>query len=80
MAGPFNFGALLPMLDPGSFLAMFLGSISVFVLWQLSVCAIGLSVLYRRSAGGVTTGLILVYLAIAAAVTAVVSSFIGGNR
>ena len=33
MAGPFNFGVLVPMLDPGSFLALFLGGVSVFVLW-----------------------------------------------
>jgi hypothetical protein len=80
MAGPFNFGALAPMLDPGSFLAMFLGSISVFVLWQLAVCAIGLAVLYSRSAGRVTAGLTTVYLALAAVITGLISSFAGGNR
>ena len=80
MAGPFNFGVLLPMLDPGSFLALFLGGISVFVLWQLAVCAIGLAVLYSRSAGRVTAGLTASYLVIAAVVTGVISSFMGGNR
>jgi hypothetical protein len=80
MAGPFNFGALLPMLDPGGFLAMFLGSISVFVLWQLAVCGIGLAVLYKRTVGGVTLGLITVYLVVAAAVVGVISSFTGGSR
>ena len=80
MAGPFNFGVLLPMLDPGSFLAMFLGGIGVFVLWQLAVCAIGLAVLYSRRVGRVTAGLITAYLAIAAAITGVFSSFMGGNR
>jgi hypothetical protein len=77
MAGPFNFGVLLPMLDPGSFLAMFLGSVGVFVLWQLAVCAIGLAVLYSRSAGRVTAGLITAYLLLAAAITGVISSFTG---
>ena len=80
MAGPFNFGVLVPMLDPGGFLAMFLGGISVFVLWQLSVCAIGLAVLYSRSAGRVTAGLITVYLVLAAVITGVISSLMGGNR
>jgi hypothetical protein len=80
MAGPFNLGALAPMLDPGSFLAMFLGSIGVFVLWQLSVCAIGLAVLYHRRTGPVTAGLVAVYLVLAGAVTALISSFMGGNR
>ena len=80
MAGPFNFGVLVPMLDPDSFPAMFLGGISVFVLWQLSVCAIGLAVLYSRSAGRVTAGLITVYLVLAALITGVISSLMGGNR
>jgi hypothetical protein len=79
MAGPFNLGALLPMLDPGSFLARFLGGISVFTLWQLVVTAIGLGVLYRRRSGKIATGLIVAYLVIAAVVTAVISSFAGGN-
>ena len=80
MAGPFNFGVLVPMLDPNGFLAMFLGSISVFVLWQLAICAIGLAVLYSRSAGRVTAGLITTYLVIAAGITGIVSSFMGGSR
>jgi hypothetical protein len=80
MAGPFNFGALVPMLDPGSFLAMFLGGVSVFVLWQLAVCGIGLAVLYSRKAGPVIGGLIALYLVIAAAITGIISSFAGGNR
>ena len=79
MAGPFNFGALVPMLDPGSFLAMYLGSIGVFVLWQLAVCAIGLAALYSRSVGRVTAGLITTYLVLAAVITGAISSFMGGN-
>jgi hypothetical protein len=80
MAGPFNFGVLVPMLDQNSFLAMFLGSISVFVLWQLAVCAIGLAVLYSRNTGRVTAGLIATYLVLAGVITGIVSSFMGGNR
>jgi hypothetical protein len=77
MAGPFNLGALLPMLDPGSFLAMFLGGISVFALWQIAVAAIGLGVLYNRRASRIATGLIVAYLLLAAAVAAVFSSVMG---
>jgi Yip1 domain len=79
MAGPFNFGALVPMLDPGSFLAMYLGIISVFVLWQLAVCGIGLAVLYARKTGGVTAGLIATYLVLGAVIAGAISSFTGGN-
>jgi hypothetical protein len=46
--GPFNLGALAPMVEEGSRLARFLGNISVFSLWGAFVTATGLSVLYRR--------------------------------
>ena len=80
MAGPLKLGVVVAMVDAGGLPAMFLGGISVFVLWQLSVCAIGLAVLYSRSAGRVTAGLITVYLVLAAAITGVISSLMGGNR
>jgi hypothetical protein len=79
-AGPFNFGALLPMLEPGGFAASFLSGIGVFTLWQLVVTAIGLAVLYRRRTGNIAIGLIVAYLVITAVVTAVFSSFMGGTR
>jgi len=60
--GPFNLGALVPMLDETSRLARFLGNISVFSLWGAFVTATGLSVLYRRKMGGI----LIVVLAIVA--------------
>lgn len=80
MSGPFNLGALVPMLEPGSFVAAFLGGISVFTLWQLAVCGIGLATLYSRQAGRVTAGLITFYLVLAAVIAGVISSFAGGQR
>lgn len=80
IAGPFNLGALLPMLEPGSFFANFLGAVSVFVLWQLTVCGIGLAVLYKRTVGGVTLGLMAVYLVLMAVIAGLISSFTGGSR
>jgi hypothetical protein len=80
MAGPFTLGALAPMLEPGSFLALFLSGVGVFVLWQVAVCGIGLAVLYARNVGRVTAGLMAGYLVLAALVTGVISSFMGGNR
>jgi hypothetical protein len=79
MAGPFNLGALAPMLDPGSFPAMFLGGISVFTIWQVIVAAIGLGVLYRRPAGRVTAGLLGAYFLLAAVITGVMASFMSGR-
>lgn len=60
MGGPFNLGALVPMLEEGSRLAAFLGSLSVFSIWGAFVNAVGLAVLYRRG----TTGIFIVVLGI----------------
>ena len=73
MAGPFNLGALLPMLDESSVLARFLGSTSVFTLWGLAVTGIGLGVLYRRKGGTIATALVVIYCLIVFAVIALFS-------
>jgi len=76
-AGPFNLGALAPMLDPASPLANFLASISVFTVWQIIVSAIGLGVLYRRRSTGIAIGLIVAYLLITAGFFAGMSALRG---
>ena len=63
--GPFNIGALLPMLDPSSILARFLGFTSGFQIWGFIVMGIGLAVLYRRNSTGIIIGLIAAYTLIA---------------
>lgn len=63
--GPFNLGALAPMLDETSRLAKFLGNISVFSLWGAFVAATGLSVLYRRKIGGILVTVLAVVALIA---------------
>jgi hypothetical protein len=74
-AGPFNLGALVPMVESGTFISNFLGAISFFQLWQFVVTAIGLGVLYRRKAGNIAIGLILAFLVVVAVFTVVTSSF-----
>ena len=74
--GPFNLGALAPMLDEKSALARLLGATSVFTIWGLIVTGIGLAVLYRRKPGNVAIGLIVAYLLIA---FALISAFSGGG-
>ena len=59
-AGPFNLGALVPMLPERSFLANFLGSISVFTVWGIIVTSIGLGVLYKRKSVNIAIGIFIV--------------------
>jgi len=74
-SGPFNLGALAPMLEEGSSLARFLGSISVFTLWGLIASAIGLGVLYRRNSRNIAITLLLIYSLIVGGVIMLFSSF-----
>ena len=64
--GPFNLRALAVGADPDSFIAHFLGAISIFQIWGIVITSIGLAVLYRRKAGGITMTLMAIYLAFAA--------------
>lgn len=64
MGGPFNLGALAPMLEPTSQLSRVLSSISVFSLWGIFVTAIGLAVLYRRKTTGIAIALLAIFLVI----------------
>lgn len=76
--GPFTLGALLPMLDESSFLARFLGFVSVFSIWGTIVTAIGLGVLYRRKASNIALGLFAL-TAIFAAIGATVMGIFSGR-
>lgn len=78
-AGPFNFGALAPMLDPASGLMLFLSTVTFFGIWQVIVGGIGLAVLYNRRPTGIIVGLLLIYLGTTAIFTVGLASVIGGT-
>jgi len=78
MGGPFNLGALAPMLDETSTLASFLSSISVFSLWSLVVTAIGLGALYKRRSRNIAIGLIVVFLLFMYGVTSIFGAIFAG--
>ena len=65
-----NLAVFLPMLDESSFLAKFLGTIDLFLVWWVIVLAIGLGVLFKRKTGPIATGLFVVYGIIAVIVAA----------
>jgi hypothetical protein len=60
-----NLGGLLPMLPEKSFLAHFLGTIDLFIIWWVIVLAIGLAVLYRRRTQPIAITLFSLYGVIA---------------
>ena len=65
-----NLAVFLPMLDERSFLAKFLGTIDLFIVWWVVVLAIGLAVLFKRKTGPIAAGLFIVYGVIAVIVAA----------
>ncbi len=58
------------MLDESSFLAKFLGTIDLFIVWWVVVLSIGLAVLFKRKTGPIAAGLFIVYGVIAVIVAA----------
>ena len=77
MSDPATLGAFFPMFEPGSFLARLLGTVDLFIVWQLMVLAIGVAVLYGRRTGPIATIFYTLYALIAVSVTIVLTQ-IGG--
>jgi len=77
MSSPTTLAAFAPMLEPGSFLARLMGAIDLFVIWQLTVFAIGVAVLYGKRTGPIASILYMIY-AVIAIVIAFVLTRIGG--
>ena len=68
-----NLAVLLPFFPSGTIPSRLLGAVDVFVVWWLVVLAVGLGVLYQRSARGIALALLGTYGAAAAALTAIVT-------
>jgi hypothetical protein len=66
LASPTTFGHLLPIFDEASLPARFLGAIDLFVVWWVIVLAIGVALLYRRSAPSIALAFIGAYVGFAA--------------
>lgn len=77
LTGPFNLGALVPMLDPESFIARFLSFTNAITIWQTIALAIGLGVLYKRKSTGIAIGLLVAYGLLVAVGVAVYSAIVG---
>ena len=77
MTSATNLSVFLPMLDESSFIAKFLGTIDLFMVWWVFILAIGLSVLYRRKTASIATGLFVVYGIVAIIIAAVTSGRAG---
>ena len=78
LASPARANLLLPMLDEASPLARFLGLVDLFVIWWVTVLAIGVAVLYRRPARSLVLRFIGAYVA-AGALLALVMAVWGGT-
>ena len=66
------------MLEPSSFIARFLGTIDIFLVWCAMVLAIGVAVLYQRRTAPIAIAFLMVY-GLVATIIASVSGILGGS-
>jgi hypothetical protein len=79
MTSATNLAVAMPFVPEDSFLGRLLGTIDLFLIWQLIVLAIGLGVLYRKRTQPIAVSLFVVYGLIALIIATVRSSFGGTN-
>ena len=79
MTSATNLAVAMPFVPEESFLGRLLGTIDLFLVWQLIVLAIGLGVLYRKRTQPIAISLFVLYGVIALIIAAVRSSFGGAN-
>ena len=60
-----NLGVFLPFLPEGSFFARLAGMVDLFLIWWLTVLAIGVAVTYKKKTGGVAAIVFGIYAVIA---------------
>ena len=78
LASPTSLNLFFSMLDETSPLARFFGIIDLFLVWWLTVVAIGMSVLYRKPARQLAAAFMGVY-ALVAGVLTIVMALAGGT-
>jgi hypothetical protein len=73
LASPMTMTMFFSMFDESSPIARFFGIIDLFVVWWLTVLALGMSVLYRRPARRLLVVFVSAYLVLALVLAAVVA-------
>ena len=66
------------MLEPSSFIARFLGTVDLLLVWWAMVMAIGLAVLYQRRTTPIAIALLMAY-GLLATITASARGILGGS-
>jgi hypothetical protein len=79
MTSATNLAVVFPFVPETSFLGRLLGTVELFLIWQLIVLAIGLGVLYRKRTQPIAISLFVVYAIIGLIIAFVRSSFGGSN-
>jgi hypothetical protein len=71
ITSPSTLAAFVPMLEPATFTVRLLSAVDLFIVWQVVLLAIGLSVFATRRSGPVITAFLLLYAAIATGIAVV---------
>ena len=65
LSSPSTLAAFVPMLEPATFPVRFLSAVDLFIVWQVVLLAIGLSVFATRRSGPIAAVFLLLYAAVA---------------
>ena len=65
LSSPSTLAASVPMLEPATFPVRFLSAVDLFIVWQVVLLAIGLSVFATRRSGPIAAVFLLLYAAVA---------------
>ena len=71
LSSPSTLAAFVPMLEPATFTVRFLSAVDLFIVWQVVLLAIGLSVFATRRSGPIAVVCLLLYAAIATGIAVV---------
>jgi hypothetical protein len=77
ISSPTNLSVLFPTLSDTGFMAAFLGTIDLFVVWAVFVLGVGLAVLYKRRTKPIVIGLLMAYATLGIAIGAVRAALTG---
>jgi hypothetical protein len=77
MAGTTSLAVFLPMLEPSSFAARFLGQVDLFRIWWVVSLAIGFAALYKKRTSPIAWGFLAAYAVVALAIAGIMTALSG---
>jgi hypothetical protein len=79
LTSPFNVAAVLPLMEEGTAVARFFGTLDLFALWWSALLALGLAAMTKRRASRYALWFVVAFVVTAAAIAAIIEVRGGGS-